>query len=248
MPTAPARWRNPGSGRRRSAAFACPVPGGLPAAAGAPGARYSAVMSQRPPPAFHFLLKHETRALVRTVRPEDLPYFVRGYQDLSPESRHLRFFSQAAELTPKQLDFMTHPDHRSHEAWGALDLRGPVPRGIGVARYVGLPERPGVAEVALTIVDAYQNHGAGTLLHACLHLSAASQGYRTFWYDVLWENRAFLKYLKSLGATVVGNEANVVSLEMPVYGAPRDVPPADGTAMRFARLLHDVTTATPVDA
>lgn len=205
-------------------------------------------MSQRPPSAFHFLLKHETRALVRTVRPDDLPYFVRGYQDLSPASRHLRFFSQAAELSPKQLDFLTHPDHRGHEAWGALDLRGPTPRGIGVARYVALPERPGVAEVALTIVDAYQNHGAGTLLHACLHLSAAFHGHKVFVYDVLWENRAFLKYLKSLGAMVVGTEANVVSLEMPVYGAPREVPASDGTAMRFARLLHDVATAAPVDA
>lgn len=205
-------------------------------------------MPLRPPPAFQFLLKHETRALVRPVRPSDLPYFVKGYEQLSAESRHLRFFSQAAELSAGQLAFLTHPDHRSHEAWGALDLNSAPPRGIGVARYVALPDRPGFAEVALTVVDTYQNHGAGTLLHACLHLSAAAQGYRRFWYDVLWENRAFLKYLKSLGATVVDREGNVVSLEMPVYDAPRAVPPNDGTALRFARLLHDVATATPVDA
>lgn len=201
-----------------------------------------------PPPAFHFMLKHETRALVRPVRPSDLPYFVRGFAQLSAESRHLRFFSQASELSPKQLKFMTEPDHRQHEAWGALDLKGPEPTGIGVARYVALPERPGVAEVALTIIDAYQNHGAGTLLHACLHLTASRHGIHTFYYDVLWENSKFLRYLRSIGARVTGSEANVASLELPVYAAPRDVPQNDGTSVRFARLLHDVMTATPVDA
>lgn len=201
-----------------------------------------------PPQAFRFVLAHETQALVRTVRPTDLPYFVRGYAHLSPESRHLRFFSQAAELSSKQLDFLTHPDHRSHEAWGALDLKHAEPTGIGVARYIALPERPGVAEVALTIVDAYQRLGAGSLLHACLHLTASRYGYRTFYYDVLWENSGFLRYLKSLGGKVVGMASNVVSIEMPIYASSLEVPQNDGTAMHFARLMHDVMTATPVDA
>jgi len=201
-----------------------------------------------PPQAFHFMLKHETRALVRPVRPSDLPYFVRGFAQLSPESRHLRFFSQASALSPKQLKFMTEPDHRQHEAWGALDLKGPEPNGIGVARYVSLPERPGVAEVALTVVDAYQQYGAGTLLHACLHLTASRHGLHTFRYDVLWENSAFLRYLRSIGAKPISRESDVISLEMPVYAASRDVPQVDGTSMRFARLLHDVMTAPPVAA
>lgn len=201
-----------------------------------------------PPAAFHFVLGHETRALVRPVRPSDVPTFVSGYAHLSPQSRHLRFFAQAAELSPKQLDFLTHPDHRSHEAWGALDLKYAEPTGIGVARYIGLPERPGVAEVALTVVDAYQRIGAGSLLHACLHLTASRYGYRTFWYDVLWENSGFLRYLKSLGGKVVGSEAGVASIEMPVYATAFDVPQNDGTAMRFARLMHDVMNAKPVDA
>ena len=84
-----------------------------------------------------------------------------------------RFFAQVAELSPKQLDFLTHPDHRSHEAWGALDSKFAEPTGIGVARYIAMPERPGVAEVALTVVDDYQRIGAGSLLHACLHLTAS---------------------------------------------------------------------------
>ncbi len=192
-----------------------------------------------PPPAFHFVLGHETRALVRPIRPSDLATLVSGYAHLSPQSRHLRFFAQASELSAKQLDFLTHPDHRSHEAWGALDLKYAAPTGIGVARYVSLPERPGVAEVALTVVDAYQRIGAGSLLHACLHLTASRHGYQTFWYDVLWENSGFLRYLKSLGGKMVGLESGVASIEMPQN---------DGTAMRFARLMHDVMTATPVDA
>lgn len=200
------------------------------------------------PQAFRFVLGHETQALVRTVRPSDLPYFVSGYARLSSESRHLRFFSQASELSAKQLDFLTHPDHRGHEAWGALDMKFAEPVGIGVARYIAMPERPGVAEVALTVIDAYQRIGAGSLLHACLHLTASRQGYRTFYYDVLWENSGFLRYLKSLGGKVVGSEAEVASIEMPIYGSSIEVPQRDGTAMRFARLMHDVVTATPIDA
>ena len=201
-----------------------------------------------PPAAFHFVLGHETRALVRTVRPSDVPIFVSGYAHLSPQSRHLRFFAQAAELSAGQLDFLTHPDHRSHEAWGALDLKYAEPVGIGVARYVGLPERPGVAEVALTVVDAYQRIGAGSLLHACLHLTASRHGYQSFWYDVLWENSGFIRYLKSLGGRIVSLDSGVAGIEMPVYASAMQVPHNDGTAMRFARLMHDVMTATPVDA
>ncbi len=199
-----------------------------------------------PPQAFHFVLGHETRALIRPVRASDVPYFVRGYSTLSAESRHLRFFSQAAELSAKQLAFFTQLDHVKHEAWGALDLREKEPVGIGVARYIGLTERPGVAEVALTIVDRYQNIRAGTLLHACLHLTASRHGYRTFVYDVLLDNQKFLRYLKALGGRVVGSESNVATLEMPVYARGRDVPVENGTALRFAQLMNDVMIAPPV--
>ena len=101
---------------------------------------------------------------------------------------------------------------------------------------------------ALTVIDAYQHYGAGTLLHAFLHLTASRYGIHTFRYDVLWENSGFLRYLKSLGGKIIRLDSGVAGIEMPVYASAMQVPHNDGTAMRFARLMHDVMTATPVVA
>ena len=200
------------------------------------------------PSAFEFLLAHDVRALVRQVHTDDAPRFERGYQTLSEQSRRLRFFGQSSQLSTRQLQFLTQLDQVRHVAWGALDLGVDGQPGIGVARYIAMPEAPGSAEVAITIVDHYQHHGAGTLLHACLHLTATQHGFTRFVYDVSSANIRFLHYLKAIGAKELSETEHILRLEMPVYAGPDQVPLVAESGQHFAALMRKIAQAKAVVA
>ena len=68
--------------------------------------------------------------------------------------------------------------------------------GIGVARYVRESDRPSHAEVAVTVVDAYQRRGLGTLLMRLLAWIAVTHGVRTFVYYAQWQNEEMIDELR----------------------------------------------------
>ncbi len=51
---------------------------------------------------------------------------------------------------------------------------------IGTARYVCLDDRPGVAEIAVTIADGWHEHGVGTALLDVLAERAVEEGVERF--------------------------------------------------------------------
>lgn len=199
------------------------------------------------PSQFDFDLASGLTARVRPIRPEDAARFERGYPRLSETSRRQRFFGQASALSRTQLRFLTEIDQVRHVAWGALNLADLDEPGIGIGRYIAIDGRPGMAEVALTILDAYQHRGAGSLLHACLHLSGARHGFRRFVYDVSQDNVRFLRHLKAIGAAQVEIAEHIVRLEMPVYSRPAQLlrTPA---GERFAEVLRRLAKLRPAPA
>ena len=66
-------------------------------------------------------------------------------------------------------------DHNGHGCWVAAVGGEPV----GLGRYVRLPDDPGVAEVALDVVDEMQGRGLGKLLLAAVIAAAADAGIRS---------------------------------------------------------------------
>lgn len=208
----------------------------------------NALFVPRLPAAFHSTLDDGTPALFRPLRPGDAPRIAEGYRRLSQIGRRRRFQNPPEELSVERLQSLTRPDNRGFAAWGAANLDQPDEPGIGLARYLRLPEEEDAAEVAITIADGYQRKGAGMLLHACLHLAAHRHGYRHFYYDVVADNERFIHQLKDLGAEQIGRVVNVTRLRLPVYGRPGRIPHRTLSGQRLARAFRPIGAARTVSA
>lgn len=151
----------------------------------------------RDPRPFYSVLKGR-KFLFRPIQPSDKEFLIEGYKELSPRSKYLRFFAIHNELSPEQLVFFTEVDGINHVAWGILDVTGEnsVPAGIG--RFVRDKADTKIAEVAITIVDKYQQIGLGRILLVLLNLLGGNMGFEIFRYHVLVDNIGILKSLLPL--------------------------------------------------
>lgn len=169
-------------------------------------------------------LRDGSRALLRPVRPDDKARLAEAFERLSPRSRYLRFHTPVAELDEQLLAYLTEIDYVDHMAWLALGVDDPDRPMMGIARYIRLPDEPGVAEVAVTVVDQYQGHGLGTVLLAVLTESALAQDITVFRNYVLAENAAMLALLDQLGATRRYLGAGVYQVDLRLPEDPADLP------------------------
>ena len=154
-----------------------------------------------------------TRIRLRPIVPEDKSLLVAAFERLSPESRYRRFMAPLEELSPELLARLTEVDYRNHFAWVALALDDPVAPGVGVARYVRLPDEPEVAEAAVTVVDDYHGRGIGTLLLQALGAVALENGVRRFRSFAIEENVPLRELMRGLGAKVAHDSPGVVRVE-----------------------------------
>jgi ribosomal protein S18 acetylase RimI-like enzyme len=175
-------------------------------------------------PPREFWLRDGRRVLVRPIQAADSARLQVGLHQLSPQSRYHRFHAAVSELSPKQLRHLTEVDQVNHLAWIALDPALPGEPAVGVARCIRLPTEPHVAEVAVTVLDAYQGRGLGTLLLGVLSQAAAAQGIRSFRAYVQEDNDAMLRIFRDLGAHVGCLEAGVYQLDIPVPQDAEDLP------------------------
>jgi RimJ/RimL family protein N-acetyltransferase len=125
--------------------------------------------------------------LVRPIEPEDQHELAAGFRHLGAVSRYERFRGPTDRLTPAELAFLTQVDHNAHEAFVAFD--GDTGEGIGVARYVRDPHDPRQAEVACTVMDAWQRRGVGSILMARLAARARATGIERFRARLLVGNK-----------------------------------------------------------
>jgi RimJ/RimL family protein N-acetyltransferase len=178
-----------------------------------------------PPRTFLTSLRDGTPVLIRPVVPEDAPLLREEFEHLSDISRYRRFQGSVKALTDAQLRYFTEIDYRDHMAWLAVDLSQPSRPGVGIARYIRFPHRPNAAEVAVTVVDAHQGKGLGTLLLGMLARSAVENGIDTWVAEVLTENTAMLNLFRDLGAHDARlQEGGVVQVEIPVPRDPSQLP------------------------
>jgi acetyltransferase len=139
-------------------------------------------------------LRDGSPVFVRPIEADDQGLLVRGFEELSPESRYRRFLHLLKALDPKTLASLTEVDHHGHEALVAV---GPDGELVGVARFICLDD-PREAEVAVTVVDPWQGRGAGTALLARLRERARHEGVRHFAASCLADNHDVLELLEQL--------------------------------------------------
>jgi len=159
-------------------------------------------------------LRDGSRVRLRQGHSSDKGLLLRGFARLSPESRYRRFLAAMPELRAGTVRYLTEIDHHDHEAIIALDEK--TGEGIGVARYIRDPERRGMAEVAVTVIDDWQGKGVGTLLLEVLSARAREEGITTFTALMLASNHEMMDLLEALGPVrIVDREAGTVEIEMP---------------------------------
>lgn len=191
-------------------------------------------------------LEDGTRVMIRPLLYSDREELAEGFAHLSPGARHLRFFSPPAKLGPRDLEYLTNIDYRDHFAWVAFADEPGFP-GIGVARYVRDPERPALAEVAVTVLDDYQHRGLGTLMTRKLAEVAAAHGITTFVNFVLWENEEVIGQLQEEGARVSHEEPGIARVEVDIPHPAAELPERTlrGMLHVFADLVREALTGHP---
>jgi RimJ/RimL family protein N-acetyltransferase len=182
-------------------------------------------------------LRDGTPVQVRAIAPSDKESLAEAYARLGEESRYRRFLVPMAELTPEMLAYLTDVDHVDHEALVATDKASGT--GIGVARYSRSPEDPAIAEVAVTVDDAWQGRGVGTVLLRQLATRARQNGIRQFSALALATNEASVRVLESLGDTRRMPDGELVELRV-------DLPPKRGARTRLGTLLRSAASGTVV--
>ncbi|TKC94735.1 GNAT family N-acetyltransferase [Polyangium fumosum] len=172
---------------------------------------------------------HETRELadgrvvrLRCIRAEDRDALVRAFGKLSRESRYRRFLSDVPFLSPSMARYLTEVDGKDHVAIVAmtdsLDLK--EEEGVGVARFLRLPDAPHIAEAAVTVIDAYQGKGLGRVLLDALTRAARERGISIFRSAVLVSNTPMRRILDEAGGVVHHDEGDTLVVDVPI-GEPR---------------------------
>ncbi len=138
---------------------------------------------------------------VRLGTSDDEGLLLDGFEQLSDQSRYQRFFTAMPELHPSTIDRLLDVG-TDHVVLVALvrDDGGDGWIPAGGVRAIGLTDEPGTAELAITVIDAYQGRGLGTLLTAAVAAVASERGFSTLVAEVLATNEAMLGVLRSFDA------------------------------------------------
>lgn len=134
---------------------------------------------------------------IRPLRADDREREIAFINSLSERSRYFRLFTPLKFLSPHLLDQLMDIDYQSRMAFVATIERDGVEEFIGVARY-GEADQPDIAEVGITVTDAWQRCGVARLLLMQLMRFARSTGMRRFTGIVLPENQPMIALARAL--------------------------------------------------
>ncbi|SHG92371.1 GNAT family N-acetyltransferase [Ferrimonas marina] len=153
-------------------------------------------------------LPEGTPVVIRPIRPSDAPALQQGMAALSAHSRFLRFHGHRGLLTDNELSFFTRCDQVDHIAL-VMHTDAESEQGIGVCRCIRDPNCPSQGEIAITVADAWQHRGVGTLLAKQLRKTCLELGlsHWTAYYLALNRNVAklMLHVAKLTAVELVGN-------------------------------------------
>jgi RimJ/RimL family protein N-acetyltransferase len=155
-----------------------------------------------PSPLTEVTLRDGTAALIWPLLDNDHDLLRAGYAELSADSRQRRFLAPVPELSDSMLRLLVDGVDGVHHLALLLTVlpEGEPARPVGVARLVRYPGEPSMADVAVTVTDAWQGRGIATALMTALLARRPAEVTRLR-TTVAADNRASLAMLARHGTT-----------------------------------------------
>jgi len=135
---------------------------------------------------------------IRALREGDAELERNFIRNLSPESRWMRFLGQIGEPSDSLIRKLTELDYRHDMAFIALSREGGITHEVGVSRYSLAPDEQS-CECAVTVADAWQGKGLGTILMRDLIDIARKRGIRSMFSIDANENERMRELARDLG-------------------------------------------------
>ena len=151
--------------------------------------------------------------MIRPIRPDDFELEREFVGALSPLTGYHRLMSTR---TPsfEELRRFTEVDPAREVALIATTEAGASERQVGVARYVKDEVRPGEAEFAIVLADAWQRRGLGRALLSALIDEARREHLRRLVGTALSENIGMLRLARRLGFSVALNPQSALVTDL----------------------------------
>ena len=163
--------------------------------------------------------------ILRPLTPEDRDVVREAYRRLSPRSRLHRFWTPVEEMSDYLLDRLTTADQKDHVAWCYFHRNDAPHPEIGAASFWRLEDEPDAAEFSVTVADACQHKGVGTLLLAILWILAVERGISKFRAVALPANTRFVNWMRDIGGRAESNSSQFdVELALKPSPRPEDFP------------------------
>ena len=160
------------------------------------------------------LLRDGRPVKIRALQPNDEAGMLAAIDRTGTESLKRRFFVTKRGFSENEKAFFMNIDFVDHVALVVEIDEGGAASIIGGGRYVVV--KPGEAEMAFIVVDAYQGQGIGAILARHLVGLARAAGLKQLSADVLPENRAMRRVLGKFGFQICGRDPHVVHLKLPL--------------------------------
>ena len=172
------------------------------------------------------ILRDGTTAAIRVAHPNDELPMAQFFASLSTESRRRRFFSLAVPSDKLISCFCDASDPRKQLTLIVTQWVGSVETIIAVGSYVARDET--AAEIGLTVADACQGKGIGSLMLERLALLAVANGIRHFWAMTMVENNSMLDVFRGSGFECRSKtEQGVVEIDLSVIPSEASVARAE---------------------
>jgi L-amino acid N-acyltransferase YncA len=135
----------------------------------------------------------ECKVSIRPAACTDADGLRRFLSGLSTSAAYSRFFTGLGRVPDRMLALLLR---RGGDQEVMLALHGGDV--VGHAMYTAVPERDGVAELALVVADAWQRRGVGQLLARTLLAAAPQSGVRQLGFTILAENQPAIRLVTKL--------------------------------------------------
>lgn len=138
-------------------------------------------------------------ASLRPVRTGDKELMEEFYEQVSDESKYLRFFGTHPELSEEDLTRWLGVDHNDRVTLVLTEKE----RIVGTARYEVVPgQAERIADVSFLVADAHQGRGIANVLLEHLAHVGRERHIKRFFAEMLTQNRSMMQVFKRAGYQV----------------------------------------------